>query len=70
MLVRLEPVVVCRFSVKRDGKEHRMVIADIVVGDLVHFGYGNAFPADGLVLEVGPLRALVAVGSRAVLASG
>ena len=41
-----------RFHVKRGGKDQLLLTADIVVGDLVDFGYGNALPADGVVLEV------------------
>ncbi len=47
-----------RFTVKRGGKELHLLVADIVVGDLVYFSYGKAFPADGLVLEVCPLNLL------------
>ena len=42
-----------KFSVLRDGCLEEMTLAEIVVGDILQFKYGNAFPVDGLLIQVG-----------------
>ena len=42
-----------KFSVLRDGNLEEMTLAEIVVGDILQFKYGNAFPVDGLFIQVG-----------------
>ena len=41
-----------RFSVLRNGEITELQPADIVVGDIVQFKYGNTFPCDGLLINV------------------
>lgn len=41
-----------RFSVLRDGTIEELPLAEIVVGDILQFKYGNAFPVDGLLVQV------------------
>ena len=42
-----------RFSVLRDGNLHELPLAELVVGDVAQFKYGNTFPVDGLLIQVG-----------------
>ena len=42
-----------RFSVLRDGEIHELPLVELVVGDIAQFKYGNTFPVDGLLIQVG-----------------
>ena len=42
-----------RFSVLRDGELHELPLAELVVGDVAQFKYGNTFPVDGILVQVG-----------------
>ena len=42
-----------RFSVLRDGDIHQLPVAELVVGDIAKFTYGNTFPVDGILVHVG-----------------
>ena len=42
-----------RFSVIRDGDLLELPLAELVVGDVAQFKYGNTFPVDGLLIQVG-----------------
>ena len=42
-----------RFSVLRDGHIHQLPVAELVVGDIAKFTYGNTFPVDGILIHVG-----------------
>lgn len=39
-----------RFSVRRDGTLIELPLAELVVGDIAEFKYGNTFPVDGILL--------------------
>lgn len=41
-----------RFSVIRNGEILELPLAEIVVGDLAQFKYGNTFPVDGVLIQV------------------
>ena len=41
-----------RFSVIRNGKIVELSLAEIVVGDVAQFKYGNSFPVDGILIQV------------------
>ena len=41
-----------RFFVLRDGKTEELPLAEIVVGDVAEFKYGNTFPVDGVLIKV------------------
>lgn len=41
-----------RFSVIRNGKIVELALAEIVVGDVAQFKYGNTFPVDGVLIQV------------------
>ena len=43
----------CRFSVVRGGDTIEVTHADLVVGDIAEFKYGNTFPVDGILVQVG-----------------
>lgn len=42
-----------RFFVMRDGELQELPLAELVVGDLAQFKYGNTFPVDGILIQVG-----------------
>ena len=42
-----------RFSVLRGGDIHELPLVELVVGDIAQFKYGNTFPVDGLLIQVG-----------------
>ncbi len=42
-----------KFSVLREGNLEELNLAEIVVGDVLQFKYGNTFPVDGLLIQVG-----------------
>ena len=44
--------LLCRFSVLRNGEIKELQPAEIVVGDIAKFKYGNNFPCDGLIISV------------------
>ena len=41
-----------RFSVVRGGDTIEITHADLVVGDIAEFKYGNTFPVDGILIQV------------------
>lgn len=41
-----------RFSVIRNDKIEELTLAEIVVGDVAQFKYGNTFPVDGILIQV------------------
>lgn len=41
-----------RFSVRRDGRTEELPLAELVVGDVAQFKYGNTFPVDGVLIQV------------------
>ena len=41
-----------RFSVIREGVVIELPLAEIVVGDVAQFKYGNTFPVDGIMVQV------------------
>lgn len=41
-----------RFSVIRNNEIIELALADIVVGDVARFQYGNTFPVDGVLIQV------------------
>jgi len=41
-----------KFSVLRDGDISPLPVADLVVGDIAKFSYGNTFPVDGILIHV------------------
>ncbi len=41
-----------KFSVLREGNLEELPLAEIVVGDILQFKYGNTFPVDGLLIQV------------------
>ncbi len=41
-----------RFSVLRNSEIVELPLAEIVVGDLAQFKYGNTFPVDGILIQV------------------
>lgn len=41
-----------RFSVIRGDNIVELALAEIVVGDVAHFKYGNTFPVDGVLIQV------------------
>ena len=41
-----------RFSVVRNDKIEELALAEIVVGDVAQFKYGNTFPVDGVLIQV------------------
>ena len=45
-----------KFSVLRDGDISLLPVADIVVGDIATFSYGNTFPVDGILIHVSHLE--------------
>ena len=42
-----------RFSVLRDGEIRELPLLELVVGDIAQFKYGNTFPVDGILIQVG-----------------
>jgi magnesium-transporting ATPase (P-type) len=42
-----------KFSVVRGGDTIEVTHADLVVGDIAEFKYGNTFPVDGILVQVG-----------------
>jgi P-type E1-E2 ATPase len=42
-----------KFSVLRDGDIHEVPVLELVVGDIAQFKYGNTFPVDGILIQVG-----------------
>ena len=42
-----------RFSVLRDGDLLELPLVELVVGDVAQFKYGNTFPVDGILVQVG-----------------
>ena len=42
-----------RFSVLRDEEFHELPLVELVVGDIAQFKYGNTFPVDGILIQVG-----------------
>ena len=42
-----------RFSVLRNGEIHELPLVELVVGDVAQFKYGNTFPVDGILIQVG-----------------
>ena len=47
------PPLSLRFSVVRGGNTIEVTHADLVVGDIAEFKYGNTFPVDGILVQVG-----------------
>ena len=43
-----------QFSVIRNGEILELPLAEIVVGDVAQFKYGNTFPVDGVLIQVCP----------------
>ena len=41
-----------RFSVIRGGDTVEVTHAELVVGDIAEFKYGNTFPVDGILVQV------------------
>lgn len=41
-----------RFSIVRNEKIVELPLAEIVVGDVAQFKYGNTFPVDGVLIQV------------------
>ena len=41
-----------RFSIIRNDEILELPLAEIVVGDLAQFKYGNTFPVDGILIQV------------------
>ena len=41
-----------RFSVIRNSQIVELPLAEIVVGDVAQFKYGNTFPVDGVLIQV------------------
>lgn len=41
-----------RFSVIRNEQILELALAEIVVGDVARFKYGNTFPVDGILIQV------------------
>lgn len=40
-----------RYTLLRDGVRSEFAAAEIVVGDVLEFKYGNTFPCDGLLIQ-------------------
>ena len=40
-----------RYTVIRESERFEVNAAEIVVGDIIEFKYGNAFPCDGLLIR-------------------
>ena len=47
-----------RFSVIRNEEILELGLAEIVVGDVAQFKYGNTFPVDGILIQVGMGRSM------------
>ena len=56
-----------RFSVLRDDTILELPLADIVVGDVAKFMYGNTFPVDGILIHVSILEVKHSICSTYIL---